>query len=58
MRPNSEPKFHQPERLIGAGRSIKAELIILISGWCLRIGLNILVKRAHRPVIRGSDCYY
>ena len=35
-KPNNEPKFHQAEILIGAGRSIKASLIILIRGWVLR----------------------
>jgi hypothetical protein len=30
------------EMLLGAGRSIKALLMILIAGWDERIGLNIL----------------
>ena len=34
--PNNDPKFHQDEILIGAGRSTKELLIILIKGWVLR----------------------
>jgi hypothetical protein len=41
QRPNKDPKFHQPEILIGAGRSTKALFIILNKGWLLRWGLNI-----------------
>lgn len=35
-KPRSDPKFHHAEILIGAGRSTKALLAILISGWDLR----------------------
>jgi hypothetical protein len=34
--PKMDPKFHQEEMLMGAGRSIRALLAILIRGWCLR----------------------
>lgn len=34
--PRSEPKFHQVERLDGAGRSTKLLLAILIRGWVFR----------------------
>ena len=43
-RPKSEPKFHQIDKLLGAGRSTKEELIILIAGWDLRMGLNIKIR--------------
>lgn len=42
QRPKREPKFHQIERLAGAGRSTRAFAAILIAGWCFRRGLNIL----------------
>ena len=35
--PNREPKFHQSEILIGAGRSTRALFIIFIKGWILRV---------------------
>jgi hypothetical protein len=35
-RPKIDPKFHQEEMLMGAGRSIRALLAILVRGWCLR----------------------
>lgn len=35
--PRRDPKFHHDERLAGAGRSIKALLIIFRRGWVLRI---------------------
>jgi hypothetical protein len=44
-RPRREPKFHQAEMLIGAGRSTSALLAILMAGWDFRRGLNILIKR-------------
>lgn len=34
--PRMDPKFHQEEMLMGAGRSTRALLAILIRGWCLR----------------------
>jgi len=34
--PKMDPKFHQAEILIGAGRSTKALLAILIRGWVFR----------------------
>ena len=40
-KPNNEPKFHQIERFLGAGRSTIAVVIILSKGCCLWIGLNI-----------------
>lgn len=45
-RPNKEPKFHQIDRLMGAGRSITAELTALSKGLALRIGWVILGKWA------------
>lgn len=36
QRPNSEPKFHQTEILIGVGRSTTASLAILSKGWDFR----------------------
>ena len=38
--PNNDPKFHQAEILLGAGRSTRALLIILIRG-CLVRKVNI-----------------
>lgn len=35
--PKREPKFHQDEILEGAGRSMNESLIILNSGWDLRM---------------------
>lgn len=35
--PRRDPKFHQEEILEGAGRSTNASLIILNSGWDLRM---------------------
>lgn len=35
--PNNEPKFHQDEMLVGVGRSINESLMILKSGWFLRM---------------------
>ena len=43
QRPRSEPKFHQIDRLAGAGRSISDELRILIAGCVFRKGLNIFI---------------
>lgn len=40
-KPSKDPKFHQEERLEGAGRSTKAPLAILKRGCCSRIGLCI-----------------
>lgn len=37
--PRSEPKFHNEERLAGAGRSISAEFAALNRGWFFRIGV-------------------
>lgn len=34
--PNSDPKFHQAEMFDGVGRSIRASLMVLNSGWFLR----------------------
>lgn len=34
--PNSDPKFHQVEMFGGVGRSIRASLMVLRSGWFLR----------------------
>lgn len=45
QRPNMDPKFHQIDRLLGAGRSISLLLAILIAGWVFRIGLNIGPKK-------------
>lgn len=39
--PNKDPKFHQEEILIGAGRSTNALLAILNNGWDDRKGLFI-----------------
>jgi len=35
--PNSEPKFHHAEMLLGAGKSTNALLAILINGWVFRV---------------------
>lgn len=35
--PKREPKFHQDEILEGVGRSMNESLIILNSGWDLRM---------------------
>lgn len=40
--PRREPKFHHAEILDGVGRSINEWLIILISGWVLRIFVIIV----------------
>lgn len=40
-RPNRDPKFHQIERFIGAGRSTNEKFITFNRGWCFRIGLCI-----------------
>lgn len=34
--PSSDPKFHQAEMFDGVGRSIRALLMVLSSGWFLR----------------------
>lgn len=39
--PNKDPKFHQIEILIGAGKSTKALLAILNKGCLIRKGLFI-----------------
>lgn len=39
--PKSDPKFHQIDRLLGEGRSIKTLFIILSMGFDLRRGWNI-----------------
>lgn len=39
--PSREPKFHQMERFIGAGRSTNEKFITFRRGWCFRIGLCI-----------------
>jgi len=39
-----EPKFHQIDRLGGAGRSTKALFAIFAKGWDLRSGVNILIE--------------
>lgn len=36
QRPRREPKFHQAEMLMGAGRSTTASFAILIMGWVFR----------------------
>jgi len=41
--PKIDPKFHQDEMLMGAGRSIRALLAILISGWCLRSVIYVIL---------------
>ena len=40
--PRREPKFHQMERFLGAGRSTKALFMIDRTGWDFRIGWDIL----------------
>lgn len=35
--PKRDPKFHQEDKLAGAGRSTKALLIIFRAGWDLRV---------------------
>ena len=46
QRPSNEPKFHQIERLFGAGKSITALFAILAKGWDLRMGIDIVSKWA------------
>lgn len=41
QRPRSEPKFHQEDRLTGAGRSIRLWFTGVMAGWDFRKGLNI-----------------
>lgn len=43
QRPNKEPKFHQAEILIGAGKSTKALLAIFNRGCLDRKGLCISI---------------
>jgi hypothetical protein len=60
-KPRIEPKFHQMEMLIGAGRSIIILFIGFMRGWCFRVGLNIRVglegpEGAGRA--EANFCYY
>lgn len=41
--PRRDPKFHQEEMLEGAGRSTNESLIILNSGWDLRMLVIIVL---------------
>ena len=57
--PRSEPKFHQIDKLFGAGRSTRAWFKILIAGFLFRIGLNIGVfEWAKRPFCYICYFYY
>lgn len=56
-RPRREPKFHQDERLIGAGRSTRAVFRIFRMGFDLRRGLNILSEWAKGTFIFRADFY-
>jgi len=40
-RPNKEPKFHNREIFIGAGRSVSLVDMIFISGWSFRTGFIV-----------------
>lgn len=40
--PSKDPKFHHEERFGGAGRSIKALLMILRRGWVFRRVIKFL----------------
>jgi len=42
--PSNDPKFHQVDKLLGAGRSNKLPFITLITGWIFRMGLNIFIR--------------
>lgn len=47
--PNKDPKFHQEEMLDGAGRSMNESLIILNSGWDLRmLVIGVLIVEIQR----------
>ena len=48
QRPNKEPKFHQIDKLLGAGKSTNLLLAIFAKGWVFRNGINILL-------IEGSE---
>ena len=41
QKPSKEPKFHQMNKLDGAGRSIKEAFKIRRSGWVFRSGWGI-----------------
>ncbi len=55
--PSIDPKFHQIERFLGAGRSTSLLFTIFRAGWDFRMGLNIVVgaKGAYKG---GGDFYY
>ncbi len=55
--PRRDPKFHQIERLFGAGRSIKLLLIRVIAGWDFRNGCDI-DEWAEWSVLNFRDFYY
>jgi hypothetical protein len=65
QRPRMEPKFHQMDRLMGAGRSIIKLFIILINGWDLRKGAEdwqgvmgnfvIFKRRVYYMVLDGEN---
>lgn len=47
--PSRDPKFHQEEMLDGAGRSMNESLIILNSGWDLRmLVISVLIVEIQR----------
>lgn len=47
--PRRDPKFHQEEILDGAGRSTNESLIILNSGWDLRmLVISVLIVEIQR----------
>lgn len=39
--PSRDPKFHQIDKFLGAGRSTRLLFRILIAGWDFRVGWNI-----------------
>jgi len=56
-RPSIDPKFHQIDKFLGAGRSTSLAFTILKAGWDFRRGLNIVVwtEWAYEG---GGDFYY
>lgn len=47
--PSRDPKFHQEEMLDGAGKSMNESLIILNSGWDLRmLVIGVLIVEIQR----------
>jgi hypothetical protein len=57
--PTREPIFHQIDRFMGAGRSMRLLLTILARGWDFRMGWNIFewAKGAYIYFCYFYNCY-